>query len=827
MLKSNRIFGKCGKAAKQRFAVTAALALTLLLPVLTSCVESRKNTMGPVTITTFGVSVPGTATQLQSITINPGQSPVLSWSVSGATSLSISDGTSTLSNLVAVTANSVQVSPNVTTTYSLTATGPNGTATTPAPVTTPTTPGSGTSATPTTPALATDSTVTVNVVPAPIINSFAATPTAIYTNQSATLQWSTNGWEGGLTITGFNPATYPAPGSNTGFVANLPSCTTAGTTPSPAGCTGSLQVTPSTSTLYTLTAISQSNIAYSTPVQIATVTVTPLPPPTVTLTAASSAITDGSSTYLSWTTTGATSLSLVTTDEVTNTSVKTNLTSDLPNFSGYPISPTDTTMYTLTATNLAGVQATATAEVKVTACPAPQIQTFSTKPVSMGTGGTVTFNALFLPGGTAGSTAVATIDQGIGAINGGTPATLQANGATAVSSALPTSTVFTLKVTNSCGTATTQTARVPVGSISLYAGGHESDPFSYPYQDGPALTASFGAIAGVTADASGNLYLSDGSPDNTIREITSAGVVSTVAGVVGSSQSIDDITNKAQFQDPSALAVDSAGNIYVLDSLGSELRIIWLDPASPLVNTVTTVVSGTVPGTQNSILGTANGIAVDAQQNIYVTSNQWNSILKITQNPDGTFAVNTLAGAGDATIDKKGAGFLDGTGTQAMFNDPIGITLGVDGNLYVAEGGNIVNGVGNFAVRRVTPEGVVTTIAGTGVSGTTDGPGTTAQFANPQSITSDASGTLYAVDRYFSFATFSANRTIRRITPQSDGYAVDTIIGSTHSFGTPSGPLPGLLDDSVLGIVAVPGSPASGNGDLFMGDGFSIYEAPY
>jgi hypothetical protein len=813
-----------------------ALALTLLLPLLASCVATRRSNLGPVSIASFGVALPAAnATPTQSVVIVPGQTVLLTWSVTGATSLSISDGSTVLTNLVAYSGDSIEVTPTTVGThiYTLTATNPNGTVSTPAYD--PTLAVAGTTST-----AAVDSTVTVAVVANPAINTFTVTPSSIYSSQSTTLQWTTNGAEAGLVVTACDPAAYltdcPGRSGNYGQTWSLPQGTT------------SLMVSPTLTTIYQLQAVAQSAIATAA-TAYASVTVTPAPLLTVTLQAASSSILTGNSTTLSWTVTNTDQLTLVA------NGVSNDLTSVLASGS-YSISPTVDTTYQLIATNKAsGIQATSNSlTIEVSSCPPPNILQFATGPAaSTGPGGKVYFDANFNPGGTAGATATATIEPGIGTITVGTPAQYPGSaGGDVWSSALNSSTTFTLTVTNSCNATSTQTVRVPVGDISLYAGS------SYGYQIGTLLTAQFTNITGMASDSSGNLYVADNA-NYVIEKITPgvSGQVTNLAGIpgkLGTGTTADDgPIGSALFSNPSALAIDYAENVYVLDDGGTSLRVIWQAPSTQTYTNgyVYTLASGLVPGTNSYILGNAQAIAVDAKQNIYVTSQAWNSILKITNGDiSGTGTtlgtVTTLAGAGDASTDTYGAGWADGTGTAAQFYDPRGITVDANGNLYVAEGydqESLNNGttglVGNRDIRMVTPAGVVTTIAGThGVSGTSDGVGictttvdcTPAQFSHPSAIAIDASsGYLYVLDYVaakYNFLTDNAYA-IRRITPQIDGsYTVDSIVGSFTGFNnsTASYPLslPGLLGSNTYTIVADPTS-----GYLFFSNLAQIFDAAY
>src|SRR6266567_1205438 len=170
--------------------------------------------------------------------------------------------------------------------------------------------------------------------------------------------------------------------------------------------------------------------------------------------------------------------------------------------------------------------------------------------------------------------------------------------------------------------------------------------------------------------------------------------------------------SQAIFNNPYATAVDRAGNVYVADTSNYAVRKIT--PAG-IVTTLAGVpgYGGSTDGTgSDARFGTLNGIAVDSTGNVYVTDGSYHTVRKIT--PAGV--VTTLAGTPGVT------GSADGTGSAARFYSPFGIAVDSVGNLYVTD-------LNNHTIRKITPAGVVTTIAGTvGVIGSTDGSGTAARF---------------------------------------------------------------------------------------------------
>jgi len=213
-------------------------------------------------------------------------------------------------------------------------------------------------------------------------------------------------------------------------------------------------------------------------------------------------------------------------------------------------------------------------------------------------------------------------------------------------------------------------------------------------------------------------------------------VVSALAGS-GTAGFADGTGTAARFNQPYGVAVDASGNVYVGDYYNHRIRKI-----TP-VGVVTTL-AGSTQGFANGT-GTAarfnypEGVAIDVSGNVYVADCENNRIRKIT--PAG--AVTTLAGSG-------AWGFADGTGTAAQFNYPEGVAIDVSGNVYVGD-------FGNHRIRKITPAGVVTTLAGDGTAGYKDATGAAAQFTYPSGVAVDASGNVYVGD--------FGNHRIRKITP--------------------------------------------------------------
>ena len=285
----------------------------------------------------------------------------------------------------------------------------------------------------------------------------------------------------------------------------------------------------------------------------------------------------------------------------------------------------------------------------------------------------------------------------------------------------------------------------PAGVVTTFAGAASWSGSA----DGTGAAASFFYPTGVAVDGWGNLFVSDNF-NHTIRKITPAGVVTTFAGTAGSAGSADGTGAAARFLNPSGVAVDGSGNLFVTDSYNQTIRVIT--PTG-----VVTTLAGTV-GSLGSADGTGaaakfhypNAVAVDGAGNVFVADTGNNTIRKIT--PAGV--VTTFAGTAGAQ------GSADGTGAVANFEFPTAVAVDGLDNVFVADSGN-------NTIRQITPAGVVTTLAGTpGLFGSADGTGAAARFCNPYGVAVDQAGNVLVADK--------GNNTIRKITPSG---VVTTIVG--------------------------------------------------
>jgi ABC-type branched-subunit amino acid transport system substrate-binding protein len=334
---------------------------------------------------------------------------------------------------------------------------------------------------------------------------------------------------------------------------------------------------------------------------------------------------------------------------------------------------------------------------------------------------------------------------------GPTPTPLPSAATAALVSATPTGLLPT-----SAPVATPQPTLEPAASRLLYVEGVTVSTLAgdghWGYRDGPGPQARFNGVDGIAVDSQGNLYASERF-GNRIRRVSPDGMVSTLAGT-GVAGYADGPATTAQFSLPKGLAVDASGSVYVADAYNHRIRVIHPDG-----------VVNTLAGSGEA--GDRDGPAAQAQFNrpmdvvlsasgvIYVADSGNNRVRAIS--PDGM--VSTLAGNG-------ARGYQDGPPDQAQFNGPEYLAVGPDGDIYASDG------VGfelrsNQVIRRITPDGTVSTLVGTGQPGLADGPLAEAGFFFPHGLDVDAEGNLYV--------GAGGNQRIRVITAQGMVY---TLAGS-------------------------------------------------
>ena len=305
--------------------------------------------------------------------------------------------------------------------------------------------------------------------------------------------------------------------------------------------------------------------------------------------------------------------------------------------------------------------------------------------------------------------------------------------------------------------------------------------------DGTNSAAGFYEPAGLAVDSAGNIYVTD-KWNFTIRKIVPAGtnwVVSTIAGSVGVAGSRDGTNSQARFDQPTGVAVDSGGSVYVADRANDTIRKLTPVGTNWWVFTIAGSANG--PGSQDGVYIAAhfnlpNGISVDGSGNMFVADGGNDTVRRMVQ-VEYYWAVSTIAGVAGS------GGSADGTNRGARFIYPSGAAPDNSGNVYVTD-------QNNSTIRKLAPSGtnwVVSTIAGLAPNyGTADGTNSAARFFYPGGLAVDSSGNIYVADM--------DNNAVRKVSPSGTNWVVSTIggicagsrgltdgIGSAARFNGPNG----------------------------------------
>jgi sugar lactone lactonase YvrE len=325
------------------------------------------------------------------------------------------------------------------------------------------------------------------------------------------------------------------------------------------------------------------------------------------------------------------------------------------------------------------------------------------------------------------------------------------------------------------GTATFTLANPTIaGNVQTVAGTPDVAGYYDPGSCCNPHPAQYDHPTGLAVGYLGALFIAD-----TGNDLVRGFLTRTLAGVPGVAGELDNTVTHAelaQFDQPSAVAVSpSDHDVYVADAGGHTIRDVSLQ-----TNNVTTI-AGTAgqAGSSDGPAATAlfdspDGLVVDDGGNVFISDAGNDTIRELAI--DGT--VSTVAGSAGQP------GSTDGHGSAARFDHPAGLALDSGGNLIVAD-------AGNDTVRRVSPSGDVTTVAGgAGVAGSVDGGVSSARFDHPKGVVADPAGVIYVAD--------TGNGTVRAVT--SDG-TVTTIAGTPGVFGTADGAGPAARFEAPTGIV--------------------------
>jgi len=281
------------------------------------------------------------------------------------------------------------------------------------------------------------------------------------------------------------------------------------------------------------------------------------------------------------------------------------------------------------------------------------------------------------------------------------------------------------------------------------------------FANGPAASAGFHFPDDVAVGTDGTIYVTD-IQNHSIRKIANGQVSTFAGGVFGIANGNGEA---AEFKFPLHISMDANGNIYTTDV--GDARIRKINPGADVSIFAGEEEQGFADGDADTArFGEEAGIAADTDGNIFVADAQNNRIRKIS----ASGKVTTVAGNGIA-------GFRDGPGTTAQFNFPTGIAIDTQGNLFVADGSN-------YRIRKITPDGIVSTIAGGDKEGSMDGGAGTALFEYPNDIAIDGAGNLFVLDMS-RVRKISADGIVSTIAGSADGYADGE--GALAKFYTPDG----------------------------------------
>ncbi len=312
--------------------------------------------------------------------------------------------------------------------------------------------------------------------------------------------------------------------------------------------------------------------------------------------------------------------------------------------------------------------------------------------------------------------------------------------------------------------------------------------------NGSATSSQLAGPSGIAADSAGNVYIAD-SGSNRVRKV-SKGLINTIVGSgatgISSSSGDNGPAANAQVATPSAMALDSAGNLYIAEAAGNRVRKVAGGIITTVAGTGAIGFSGDNGPATSAQLNSPTGIAVDSAGNLYIADSLNQRIRKVSNGVIATIAGNGVAGFGGD----------NGPAPSAELHQPAGVAVDAAGNVYISDSVNA-------RVRRVS-NGVISTVAGNGTCCSVSGDGglaTNAQLIAPTGLALDSAGTLYIVDE--------VDNRIRRIV---DG-VISTVAGNgTAGFSGDNGPATLAQTSFALNLFAPAGIAVTPSGDIYFSD---------
>jgi sugar lactone lactonase YvrE len=323
----------------------------------------------------------------------------------------------------------------------------------------------------------------------------------------------------------------------------------------------------------------------------------------------------------------------------------------------------------------------------------------------------------------------------------------------------------------------------PAGIITTVAG---DGVRGFSGDSGPAAGAQLNGAIAVAADQAGNLFIGE---LGRIRRVSPRGIITTVAGVgtYGGSGDGGPATS-AQLTEPRGLGVDGAGNLLIADPYSHRVRKVSADGIiSTVAGSGWEGSSGDKGPAVEAVLAAPTGIAVDSAGNLFITDRGRQRVRKVSTN-------GVIATVAEGLCCFWGDG---GTATSARLNSPMGVAVDGAGNVFIAD-------TGNQRVRRVSPDGIITTVAGDGTRGFSgdDGPATSAALTFPFGVAVDSESNLFIAD--------FGNRRVRRVSP--DGIITTVAGNGAPDFSGDGGP-------ATSAALSAFGVAVDSQGSLFIADG--------